>query len=129
MTAYDIINRALRLAAIIAAGETPSGDVSQDALTTLNDLLAEWRGSDIFVPDHSVAALATTLTLSPADKEAVAYQLALRISPEYGQSVSPEFSRVMDESFNRLRLRYFQPGTTDFSELPRPNRPWDWVNG
>ena len=118
MTANDIIRRALRLASVIASGETPDAADTADALDTLNALLAEWRGSGIHVPDYSVGSGGETVTLDLADRDAVAYQLALRISPEYGQEVSPEFRAVMDEAFNRLRLRYFQPGDGDFSELP-----------
>lgn len=41
-TASDQINRALRLIGVLAEGETPSSDTSNDALTALNQMLDSW---------------------------------------------------------------------------------------
>jgi hypothetical protein len=128
MEAIELIVRALRLIGQVAAGEAPEAEEAQDSLDTLNSLFAEWRGSDIAVPDYNVPTVASTLSIDRADKDAVAYQLALRMSPEFGVSVSPEFRQAMDEAFSRFRLRYFQPGTTDLSEIPFATgdyRPYD----
>ena len=38
-TAGDQINRALRLLGVLAEGETPSAEVSQDALIALNQMM------------------------------------------------------------------------------------------
>jgi hypothetical protein len=42
-TAGDQINRALRLLGVIAEGETPSADMSQDALMALNQMIDSWN--------------------------------------------------------------------------------------
>jgi hypothetical protein len=42
-TAGDQINRALRLLGVLAEGETPSADTSQDALTALNQMTDSWN--------------------------------------------------------------------------------------
>ena len=41
-TAGDQINRALRLLGVLAEGETPSAETSQDALTALNQMIDSW---------------------------------------------------------------------------------------
>jgi hypothetical protein len=41
-TAADQINRALRLLGILAEGETPSAETSQDALTAMNQMIDSW---------------------------------------------------------------------------------------
>jgi hypothetical protein len=41
-TAGDQINRALRLLGVLAEGETPSSEMSADALTALNQMLDSW---------------------------------------------------------------------------------------
>lgn len=41
-TAYDLIVRSMKLAKILAAGETPSAEEGTDALATLNDILENW---------------------------------------------------------------------------------------
>ena len=42
-TAGDQINRALRLLGVLAEGETPSADMSQDALMALNQMIDSWN--------------------------------------------------------------------------------------
>lgn len=42
-TANDQINRALRLLGILAEGETPSAETSQDALVALNQMIDSWN--------------------------------------------------------------------------------------
>jgi hypothetical protein len=41
-TASDQINRALRLLGVLAEGETPSAETSQDALIALNQMIDSW---------------------------------------------------------------------------------------
>ena len=42
-TAGDQINGALRLLGVLAEGETPSAETSQDALTALNQMIDSWN--------------------------------------------------------------------------------------
>ena len=42
-TAGDQINRALRLLGVLAEGEVPSAETSQDALTALNQMIDSWN--------------------------------------------------------------------------------------
>lgn len=118
--AIDVINRALRLIGVAQSGEPLEADVASDALSVFNSLLAEWYGN-IAIPDYSVAALTTDLTIDDGDKEALAYQLAIRLAPEYNQTLSQEFYLSATESMVRLRNRYFVQGNVDFSELPVPS--------
>lgn len=124
-TANDVIRRALRLAGVIASGETPDADLSADTLAVYNALLAEWHEAEIGIPDYSVASTATTVTTDAADNDAIAHQIAFRILAEYGLSASPEFMKSAEESFARLRLRYFQPGTSYADEMPGVRHAYD----
>ena len=117
-TAYQIVRRALKLATVIDAQEAIDANDSADALETLNGLLAEWHVAEIGLPDYSLATLQTELASDAADRDALAYALAERIAPEYGKELSPLIMKAAMESMSRLRLRYFQPGRTDYSELP-----------
>lgn len=129
MIAQDVTRRALRIAGVIASGETPDSDTIADALATFNALLAEWHVAGIGIPDYTVASEGATLSTDLADREALAYQLAFRIGPEYGFEPSPSQLVAADQSWSRLRLRYFQPGTVDFSELPSKRIPFDVTTG
>jgi len=113
-----IILRALRI--ISNPRITPDTVGFTTALATLNGMLAEWHEAGIGLPDYSVTGLSDALASDAADREAVAYQLAMRLAPEYGADLSALALQSANESMSRLRLRYFQPGTVDLSELPSP---------
>lgn len=122
-TAYQIINRAARIARIKDANESLRAEDAQDALDTLNALLAEWHEAEIGLPDYSFASLETELASDVADRDAIAYQLAERIAPEYEAELSPLALKHSAEAMARLRLRYFQPGRISADELPAKAGP------
>ena len=115
--AIDVINRACRIIGVAQQGEVLQSDIAADALSVLNGIFAEWYGN-IAIPEYTVSGLTTTLTIDEGDKEALAYQLAVRFAPEFGATITPEILAVAQESMGRLRARYFVQGTVDFSELP-----------
>lgn len=51
VTAYttDLINRALRASHILAAGEQPNGNDTQDALTIANGMLDQWNAQSLMI--------------------------------------------------------------------------------
>jgi hypothetical protein len=128
-TAYTIVRRALRLVRVIDAAEAVPALEAQDTFAALNGLLAEWHEAQIRLPDYSFASLETELASDVADEDAIAYQLAKRIAPEYGKQLSAQANESANESFSRLRLRYFQPGTTNFDELPTGNLAFNIETG
>ena len=42
-TAGDVINGSLRLIGVLAEGETPSSETAQDALSSMNEMIASWN--------------------------------------------------------------------------------------
>ena len=48
-TAGDQINRALRLLGVLAEGETPSADASQDALMAMNQMIDSWNTERLMI--------------------------------------------------------------------------------
>ena len=117
-TAGDIIKRALRLCRVVDAYTAVDPNDAADALETLNAMLAEWHEAEIGLPDYSFADLTDTLSSDAADREALVYQLAPRLAPEYGVALPVEVAGIAESTMARLRLRYFQPGCVSFSELP-----------
>lgn len=108
-TAHDLINRALRLAKVQDAAEAASAEDAENALDTLNFMLAEWYESDIRLPDYTFPTLTTALASSDADFEAIAHKLAERVAPEYGATLDAQTIANSRLAFARLRARYFQP--------------------
>lgn len=127
-TATKLISRALRLIGAIDANESMEAATAQDALGVLNDMLAEWHESGVGLPEYSFTSLLDTLSTDAGDSEAISYQLAIRLAPEYGQSLSQEAAVVAEQSMNRLRLRYFQPGRVE-TDLPSPHRGFNILTG
>ncbi|MGN2244938.1 packaged DNA stabilization gp4 family protein [Frateuria sp. GZRR33] len=124
-TAGDIIKRALRLCRVVDAYTAVDPNDAADALQTLNAMLAEWHEADIGLPDYSLASLTDELASDAADREAIAYQLAARLAPEYGVSLPVEVAGVAQGTMDRLRLRYFQPGCVSFDQLPSKRYGFD----
>jgi hypothetical protein len=127
MKASNLIRRAMRLTGMLDANGTPSAEDMADAIDTLEALFAEWRGADIMVPDYAIDGPDDELTIDAADREAVAYQLAVRLAPEYQSSMSAEAQSSMTESWSRFMHRYFQPGRSDLRELPMDVGRWSWA--
>lgn len=117
ITASNIIRRALKLiSAVDAAVSLPALD-AQDALDTLNAMLAEWHAAGMNLPVYEFAALETELPTDAGDRDGIAYALALRLAPEYQVPVSVEFQAAAQQAVFRLRSRYWQaphPITADY---------------
>lgn len=129
-TALSLINRTLRLMKVKQIGQTLPAEEANDALSVFNAILAELYGSDIKVPEYSIASLQTELSLDDADREAMAYLLAQRLWPEYKSvPMGPEFNAAGEQAMARLRLRYFQPGCVDLRELPGDTLSFDILTG
>lgn len=122
--AIDIIERACRILGIAVDGEALEASMAKDALSVLNGVMAEMY-ENIDVPEYTVSDLFSTMTIDKGDAEALAYELALRIAPEYGQAVTPDILRKAEESMSRLRNRYFRVGESCFDELPTPSSAWN----
>lgn len=125
VTASKLIRRALRLIGALDSSEALPADMAADALDVLNAMLAEWHEAGIGLPDYQFDSVTDSLATDAADSEAIAYQLAIRIAPEYGLEISQLAMASANEAMSRLRLRYFQPGRVDFSELPTISVPFD----
>ena len=128
-TASQIIRRALRLIGVMDASQALTANDAQDCLETLNAMLAEWHEAQIGLPDYSLSSITDTLATDAADREAIAYQLAVRVAPEYGLDIPQAVGVMAESTMARLRLRYFQPGKADVSELPHLNYTFNIVTG
>jgi hypothetical protein len=91
ITALDIIKRALRLIGIVASGESVASDEAQDGLMSLNAMIDSWKAQGIdCYPNSStmVYMLNDCLSVPPGYNEALVFNLAVAIAPEYGKEAS-----------------------------------------
>lgn len=78
-----IINRSLRLLNAIDAGSaTPALD-SQTAIVALNAMLTGWESNGLAMGWANVATVDDTMPTLDEDEEAIVYNLAMRLAPEY----------------------------------------------
>lgn len=57
MTAQDLINGALRLIGVLAVGEDPSAEESNDAFSSLNDMIDTWSNQSLLIFNNSYETL------------------------------------------------------------------------
>lgn len=60
MTGQQLITRALKAIGVVAAGEVPSADMSQDALDILNSMVKMWNVDGTSLAGQTIAAYALT---------------------------------------------------------------------
>lgn len=91
-TAHDIITRAFRALGVLAQGETASAQEANDALVSLNAMVAGWkrRSVDLDIAPFALTTVFTLPALAPITEaeaeEALVWNLAARLAPEYGKS-------------------------------------------
>lgn len=108
----------------------------QSALRRLDAMMAEWNAFGI--------RLSYTMPSSPQDSdldeptnapdsawEAVITNLAVRIAPGYGKTVSPDTKMIAKNAFNTLIQRAAFPLEKQLPEtmpIGQGNKPWRWDN-
>lgn len=88
-TAYQVVNRALRLLQIIDPAQAPSSLDYETGQTALNAMLTRWEATGLAMGWQNVANPSDELPSPPEAEEAIVYQLALRLAPEYGINPMP----------------------------------------
>tara|TARA_B100000780_G_scaffold79934_1_gene54322 strand:+ start:1090 stop:2133 length:1044 start_codon:yes stop_codon:yes gene_type:complete len=93
-----VLTRALRLLSVAQAGESLEAAQVQDSLMSLNAMLATWQSKKII---NSAPTLTSggDMTVAASVVEPIIYNLALRISPEYGVQMSEEARLVAQTGY------------------------------
>jgi hypothetical protein len=108
MNALDLISRSLRLANVIAEGETPSAAAGADALAALNAMLAEWeiKGIRLGLP---TLTLSSTIPLPASHENPIVYSLAAMLAAEYGAPLNPTLAAMADAGMSAMATMYVRP--------------------
>lgn len=109
-TMLDIVKRALVLAGVYAAGETPSAEDASDGVDALNDMLHGWKKQGVDL-DHITLAAADTLPVDDSYLEGIRYNLAARFFEEFGTEEKPLVIAHAGDTF-----RAFQAATLEFDD-------------
>jgi hypothetical protein len=102
-TATQLISRSLRLLSVLDPN-TPASSVDiETGITALNSMLSRWEANGLAVGWASVTLGTDTVPLPAEAEEAVVYQLALRLRPEYGAALDPDVIGRAREALAELR--------------------------
>lgn len=103
MQAIKHIARALRLLRVIDADEAPEAKQAEDALMALNGMLRRWEADGIALGWNTIAAVTDELSVPEEANEAIAFNLAVRLRPEYGVSLDADVVQTARDGLSALR--------------------------
>lgn len=125
-TATQTISRSLRLLGVLDPVTPASAEDIATALPVLNALVTRWEANGLALGWANVSSASATLPIPPEADEAVAYNLACRLAPEYGVSVVPEvMTYARDELACLRRDRLVSAPLTVRSDLPSSHSWWN----
>lgn len=127
-TARDLITMSLRSIGVLHSGETPSAEEANDGLATLNQMLNSWlyEGIDL---EFTSLGLNDTVPYPEDHIGPFRWNLALRMSPDYGISVTPAVAAMAKEGYDQLRRQYLDNRElkvdSALSAIYAPNRGYE----
>lgn len=123
-TPNDYITRALRMLGVVAEGEVARAEQATDALTVLNAMLASWSNEGVRL-ELPTLALTDTVPLPANHDDAITYNLAVRVSAEFGIDPKMAPAALADQTFRALQAQYANmPAMTLEPEYYRRTEAW-----
>lgn len=102
MTGRDLVSASLRLIGAAAPGESLDAQVATDGLSALNRMIGSWNTEPLMLPGGvplaQVDSLDSTVSMPDGYEDALIYNLAVRIAPEYGRMIPDAVALVAVES-------------------------------
>lgn len=102
MQNLEVIQDALRLIGVLPEGQTASAEQGEDALRTMNDLLAEWSADGIEVGHFPQTDTTEDFPAGYEVAAAIKYNLALHLAPQYGRQVDQVVGVFAEKFYKRL---------------------------
>lgn len=105
MTYLDLITAAYRLRNVIDENESPSAEQGVAALTTLNQMMAEWEADGVILQYIPIAAsdLSADLMIPDYAHSGVTAGLAIRVAA--GGAITPELQSQADMGYGTIVRR------------------------
>lgn len=88
-TVGNVIARALRLIRAVDANESPEALDIATSIEALNAMVRRWEANGLALGWSPVSNPSDALPAPDEAEEAIVYQLAIRIAPEYGKVPNP----------------------------------------
>jgi len=97
-----IINRSLRLLKMLDPNESPTAVDTNTAIEALNAMMVRWEADGVSLGWSAVSAGSDVLPAPEEAEEAIAYNLAVRLRPEYGAPLEQDVYAQAQEGLGRL---------------------------
>lgn len=117
-TALPVIRRALRLINVIDAEEAPTADQAQSGVEALNGMISRWQRDNISLPFVPIADSADELRVPAEALEAVAFNLALTLAPEFGATPSILVAEGARQGYRAMLRDSSGVAHADLSSMP-----------
>lgn len=108
-TGTQIIERSARLIGVKASGQSLAADKTAAFLEALNAMLVRWEADGLGMGFSPLTAATSTISIPVENEEAVAYNLAVLMAPEYGREPSSYVARKADEGLRALERDVIKP--------------------
>ncbi len=102
MLVIDFVTDVLRQCTIISEIATPSAEEGADAVTKLNDMMAELEADEIRLGWNPKATTADTIVLPAEHVMGLKAMLGVRICEGYGSPVPPVMQALANAGYERM---------------------------
>lgn len=116
-TGTQIIERAARLNGVKAQGQPLSAEDTAAYLEGLNAMLIRWEADGLSLGFSAMSAATGTIPIPAENEEAVAYNLAVVMAPEFGRPVDAVVGMKADMGLRALEREVIKP-VVKCSDLP-----------
>lgn len=128
-TARELIQSSFRLLGVIQSGESPTEAEEQDALFTMNAMLNSWIHKGVDLEYISISTLTDELHYPEDHYDAIRYNLAINMAPEYGKRVSDAVAARAADAFKFLQVHYSAPAEMEFDRsITLKPYPWPFTS-
>lgn len=102
-TVAQIVARSLRLLRVVDSNEAPEAEDFETARIALNGMMQRWEANGLALGWQPVQTPAEEFPAPPEAEQAIAYNLALMLRPEYGANLEPDVVQTANDGLSELR--------------------------
>lgn len=130
-----VVKHALRLLRVTDAEGDPEASQTVQAIDALNRMMTRWEADGIALGWQNVTQPEQLMPTPPEADEAIGYNLAVRLQPEYGAALAPTVVVLAQSGLGKLQADSIanQLYITDSPDLPigegQSYGQYGWQNG
>lgn len=128
-TGRDVVEGALKLLGVLAAGETASSTDATEGVNELNKMAAAWQAKNVYTGWIDIT-INDDFPLEAMHQAGVEAMLAVHLQPLYGNPLTPYCLERAKEGWNLLFADYHKPELlrTDAALQNMGSLGWPWRN-